>query len=217
MNLIRGIKSINKDIDETQEFYKYRRSICDECSYNTKNGGKPKEKSKDVIITALEAVKPLISKEIEDSGNCAECTCIISHKCADKLESCPFGKWKALEHSGKGLSIKIVENAREIEVIEGTVSTVYNVYLFDQIFNDLTDFTLNINLGDKKVVDVNISCPCLQQTKAPELQRDKSYNLSFKLSTAGKERKESYHRVSFVPQFERTQSDFLVNIYFKVK
>lgn len=212
MKVIKGLKAIGKDVDESQEWYQYRRSICDSCSFNSKNS-KPTEAVKDFIISALETIKPLINKEDEDSGNCNMCTCYTNKKCADRLESCPLNKWKSLDTQDSNLKIEGVNGINGVEILEGK-STVYNVYTTDILQGGILDLELKVKSKQLKLFSAEFGCPCAFLDSEPKIEVDKSYTIKGKISTAGKERKETPHRVSLRVTFER--GSYLINIYFKV-
>ena len=212
MKVLKGLKAIGKEVDESADWYKYRRSVCDSCSFNSKNY-KPTEAVKDFIISALETIKPLINKEDEDSGNCNLCTCYINKKCNDRLESCPLGKWKALDIQDSNLKIEGIKNILGVEVLSG-VSTVYNVYTTDVLKTDILDFELEVKSKNFKLYTAEFGCPCAFLENAPELKNNKTYSIKGKISPANKEVKEAPHRVSLRVTFE--QGSYLINIYFKV-
>lgn len=213
MNIIKGLKAISEKVDENEDWYKYRRSFCDTCSFNTKNGAKI-DGVKDSVISTLEAIKPLINREDDDSGNCSVCTCYINKKCWDKTENCPLYKWKSLILSTNKLDLLAGSGINGIDFLDGK-EIVYNIYLKDSLKGDIVDFDFYVTSKRDHLISANFSCPCAQLMQEPKLQKDHSYKLSCKLSTAGKERKEDYHRVSLSLLFK--SNNFLVNIYFKVK
>lgn len=213
MNIKRGLKAITETVDENQDWYKYRRNICDNCTFNSKNSS-PTNKVKDFIINTLEVIKPLINKEDIDSGNCNICTCYINKKCNDKLESCPMGKWKALSVQNSDLTINGVEGISGIEILKDK-TTEYNIYLNDTLQGELIDFTLNIGSKKSKLISAQFSCPCAQIKEEPVINENHTYKIKATVSTAGKERRDLPHVVSLNLNFMR--GNYLVKIYFKVK
>lgn len=213
MKVLREIKAIGAEIDETQPWYQHRRSICDVCSFNSKIS-KPTKAVNDFIISALETVKPLINKEDEDSGNCNMCTCYINKKCWDRLESCPLNKWKALDTQDSNLKIEGITGINGVEILNAK-EVVYNVYTEDVLKDDILDIELEIKSKNFKLFSCEFSCPCASLKSEPRITENKTYLIQASISTAGKDRRETPHSVSLRATFER--GSYLIKIYFKVK
>lgn len=179
------IKAYSSPVDEEQPHYKYRKSICDGCEFNTDNIN-PENQS--IVVKGLNA--------FSKTSRCNACGCPLTRKCASKTSYCGLKgkiingkvmepKWTPVEFEMRGNRFKILNLMPEttdtekidkdtisvrVREYDGLVKTRLQLTDMDGInISMLKDVTLNTLVIADKVEDTPYDCSIEVSFRSEEL------------------------------------------------